>query len=276
MYHPSMANAVAEQEVRIAVEIVLSKMKVKGIAGINPFLSAIEPEVAHWSSVTRSLSSQLGGRLQELARDLACRRFGEDHVPPLVAGTGVTDTRGWEPDKRDTIVICRLDRAEVSRLATKLRIFAKGSEEQRIGTDPFKAEFALALHELAALPQEREPWKTFVDLYINDDGLGLCEMESGGMLDTSNAPSQTEKLIRAGLAYGKVDINLRWALAYDNSGEGKAVTQLRNFLAPEALLIGPDWWARLLPGGVSYERFLEIFGEEATKIDLVPPGLRSR
>jgi hypothetical protein len=159
---------------------------------------------------------------------------------------------------------------------------SKPGRFKRIGTAAFAAALNARIEELGRLPRAPEPWYVRVDLYVDDPGIGLAELESGGELDSSNVKGQPEKLVLAGLALARTDTPLHFCLAYANQGEGRSIRGgLRGYLAyasavppSSGLLVGSQWWERLLPPGLSFASFLEIFADVARELEIVPPEVR--
>lgn len=245
----------------------------------NLFLSAISPTLAVSSKLTRSLTSRLGGALAGAARDFAIGRFGEGLVPPIVySPTVVTRPIVAAGSGNDTVIYTQLAEPETRAAATRLLRGAGSSRDHRIGTDAFRHAFREELGALAALPRAAQPWSVRVDLLVNHPLVGAAELESGGELDTSNVKGQPEKLVLAGLATADADLPLHFCLAYANQGEGMPIKGgLPGYLAPagtanpsSGLLVGAAWWGRILPEDVAFDRFIELFGEVAEKLRIVP------
>ena len=121
------------------------------------------------------------------------------------------------------------------------------------------------------------PWAVQVDLAVLDPSIGFAELESGGMLDSSNAIGQSRKLVRAGLAYGEPSMSLHFCTAYANDGEGRPIKgSLRKYFLQEpdhsdGLLVGSTWWERIFPEGVNFADFLQIFHEVAVEYEIAGP-----
>ena len=249
----------------------------------NVFLEAISPPIAISSKLTRSLTSRLGKRFASIARDLAVLRYGAEKVPAVLysktveagaqVATGLVD---------DTLVVTAYDQIATRRAAIDLMRNAKTHADQRIGTPAFRDAFRVKIAELDSGALAAEAWAVRVDLFVNDPLIGLAELESGGELDSSNVKSQPEKLVLAGLALGDPDAPLHFCLAYANKGEGRPIRGgLPGYLAyagdntpSGGLLVGRQWWERLLPAGVSFDRFVELFAEVADELEILPPDVR--
>jgi hypothetical protein len=245
----------------------------------NPFLEAISPSVAAASKLTRSLTSRLGRRLAAIARELAVAKYGPGNVPSVMfSDTIVTRPAAPAALVDDTAIYTQLDENEVRNAAIRLLRWAGSELDQRIGTERFREKFIEEVTALRRQGRAAEPWFTRVDLYVDSAGIGLAELESGGELDSSNVKGQPEKLVLAALALGSADVPLHFCLAYANRGEGESIAgQLPKYFAPAGdlrgsggLLIGSQWWSRLLPVDVSFDRFLEIFREVAAGLHIVP------
>jgi hypothetical protein len=248
----------------------------------NVFLEAISPTIAAASKLTRSLTSRLGGRFAAIARSLAKARFGEAAVPRVLLSHSANPEAVTAAFGGDTTIYTQFDEGATRELAIRLVRQAGADVTRKIGTDPFRAAFRSSVRQLGAAPRTERPWSVRVDLYVDSDTIGLVELESGGELDTANVKGQPEKLVLAGLALGVEDVPLHFALAYANRGEGQPVAGgLPKYLARSGavrplsgLLVGSEWWLRILPEGVAFAQFLEVFREVAEELKLVPDDLR--
>ena len=241
----------------------------------NPFLEAISPEVARFSSLTRSLTSRLGGRLAGIARDLSVEKFGSNAVPSFIVREGLT----FEPDrfhKNDTYVWTDFNPDLLLKEAQHLITFAGQDNNKRIGSKLFGSQYEKSLQKLIVAPKV-EVWKLQVDLFVNEDELGFCELESGGELDTSNGPAQPTKLVKAGLASGSLRHGLHFCLAYSNRGQNLPIqSALTRYLqmseqsdTGDGLYVGQTWWEKVLPDGVTYNQFMKCFKQVVDKLDIV-------
>jgi hypothetical protein len=241
----------------------------------NPFLEAISPEVARFSSLTRSLTSRLGGRLAGIARDLSVQKFGSNSVPSFIVREGLS----FEPDKfhkNDTYVWTDFNPDLLLKEAQHLITFAGQGDNKRIGSTLFGSQYDKSLQKLIAAPKV-EVWKLQVDLFVDADTLGFCELESGGELDTSNGPAQPTKLVKAGLASGSLRHGLHFCLAYSNRGQNLPIqSALTRYLqmsdqsdTGDGLYVGQIWWEKVLPDGVTYNQFMKCFKQVVDKLDIV-------
>jgi len=243
----------------------------------NPFLEAISIEVSRHSSLTRSLTSRLGSSLAGMARDLAEYTHGTDLVPSHVVCEGLEFDLGSEVVHRvDTLVYTDFDEASLTREAQRLISYAKTSTANQIGSENFQGEYVKSLNKLKEADRS-DIWSLQVDLFVNQPGIGFCELESGGNLDTSNVMAQPVKLVKAGLASGSAEPGLHFCLAYANRGESKPVqSALTRFFrlsddseTGDGLYIGREWWELVLPEGFTYDQFMLSFKEIVDKLDIV-------
>jgi hypothetical protein len=140
----------------------------------------------------------------------------------------------------------------------------------------FESQYEKSLQKLIGAPKV-EVWKLQVDLFVDDDELGFCELESGGELDTSNGPAQPTKLVKAGLASGSLSHGLHFCLAYSNRGQNVPIqSALTRYLqmshesdTGDGLYVGQIWWEKVLPDGVTYNQFMKCFKQVVDKLDIV-------
>jgi ABC-type transport system substrate-binding protein len=110
-----------------------------------------------------------------------------------------------------------------------------------------------------------------VDLaFFDGTTWNIMELKAGGDLDSSNAPSNVEKLLTIYVDMGIENCKAYFATLYNKDGEGNtwtgAVKKHLNY--PSMFLIGAKFWERILPAGISYDEFTEIYREALEEIDL--------
>lgn len=241
----------------------------------NVFLTSVSPTLAVASKLTRRLTSRLGRKLARMARGLAKARFGASAVPSDVASSHLEVA--WSPNSSrsdDTFIHTDFDYDELTRLTLWLVDQAGGGA--RVGTPKFRAMFRNSQSRLIKGKRAAEAWSVQVDLAVLHPSVGLAELESGGNLDSSNAIGQSRKLIRAGLALGDSNLPLHFCTAYANRGEGRRIQgSLGKYFEqgsdqPDGLLVGSEWWERILPERLSFDDFLAIFHEVAVAYEIIP------
>ncbi|MBE6957197.1 MAG: TdeIII family type II restriction endonuclease [Ruminococcaceae bacterium] len=98
----------------------------------------------------------------------------------------------------------------------------------------------------------------------------VLELKAGGDLDSSNAPSNVEKLLTIYVDMGIENCKAYFAALYNKDGEGNtwkgAVKKHMAF--PEMFLIGKGFWAKILPAEISFDEFVAIYKEALEQIDL--------
>lgn len=275
----SQATEEARSAVRGIVERALADLhgmwEGAAAAEHNVFLLAISPQLAVGSKLSRQLTSRLGVKLARMARAVAKLRYGPDRVPSYLGAEGV-DVPAVDMQTDDTLVYSTFDRDDV--VERTLALVTRAKSVSKVGTDAWRELYEQALEELRAGPRANSPWYVQVDLAVLDDNVGFAELESGGMLDSSNAIGQSRKLIQAGLAYGDPGMPLHFCTAYNNAGEGNPIKgSLRAYFEQEpdhkdGLLTGSKWWNRILPDGLTFHEFLEIFHEVAEAYEIAGPS----
>ena len=110
-----------------------------------------------------------------------------------------------------------------------------------------------------------------VDLAFYDgEYWNILELKAGGDLDSSNAPSNIEKLLSIYTGVNIENAKVYFATLYNKDGEGNTWTGAvkKHMAYPEMFLIGKNLWDKILPQGISYERFTELYKIALEEIDL--------
>lgn len=106
--------------------------------------------------------------------------------------------------------------------------------------------------------------------FFDGENWNVLELKAGGDLDSSNAPSNVEKLLTIYVDMGIENCKAYFGTLYNKDGEGNtwkgAVKKHMAF--PEMFLIGKTFWTKILPDGISFEDFEQIYKEALEEIDL--------
>ena len=210
----------------------------------NPFIAALGPEVQYYSALVRSLDSSLGDMLEGLAISIAQLSY---EVSREVVGflsekqTGKI-ARLLEEYKR------RVKRPEVSDYAL---LIDKGRDSVR-----------KVRHDS--------------DYYLKDEETGrhyLIELKIGGDLDNKKARAEKEALLEQYAILVNTlgtpeKVSVRFATAYNRFGEGAPWEQgrVKQYFAPEELLIGKDFWDFVCKSKSGYEIVLDEYKAHARLI----------
>ena len=110
-----------------------------------------------------------------------------------------------------------------------------------------------------------------VDLAFFDGEMwNIMELKAGGDLDSSNAPSNVEKLLTIYVDMGIENCNAYFATLYNKDGEGNVWkgSVKKHLHYPSMFLIGADFWNRILPDSITFTDFEEIYREALEEINL--------
>ncbi len=110
-----------------------------------------------------------------------------------------------------------------------------------------------------------------VDLaFFDGRDWNILELKAGGDLDSSNAPSNVEKLLTIYVDMGVENCKAYFATLYNKDGEGLPWTGSvkKHLNYPSMFLIGANFWNRILPDGLSFSDFTAIYKEALEDIDL--------
>lgn len=107
-------------------------------------------------------------------------------------------------------------------------------------------------------------------LFFDGKNWNICELKAGGDLDSSNAPSNVEKLLNIYVDMAIPNCKAYFATLYHKDGEGKNWTGAvkKHMHYPSMFLIGAIFWNKILPNGVNFDDFTEIYAEALDEINL--------
>ena len=148
---------------------------------------------------------------------------------------------------------------------------AKGRGKNRIESSVTHDRCKNILLPLSTKYKSNQIFTKPVDLaFFDGTNWNIMELKAGGDLDSSNAPSNVEKLLTIYVDMGIENCNAYFATLYNKDGEGKtwtgAVKKHLNY--PSMFLIGEKFWERILPNNISFIDFTKIYREALEEIDL--------
>ena len=221
-----------------------------------------------------SFESKSGNTIETVAKRIAVLRYGEENVPKIVnprhipcnidpsTVTGqivVTDVDSANADLRGEIA------------AFRQRNMAHGSGKNRVESGTTQYTIHTYLNPLAQKYKTDEIHTKPVDLaFFDGDNWNIMEIKAGGDLDSSNAPSNVEKLLNLYVDMGIDNCLAYFATLYNKDGEGnqwKGIVKAHlNY--PSMFLIGSQFWNRILPEDIDFSDFVSIYQEALMEIDL--------
>ena len=239
----------------------------------NFLLSQMDERITASMVFVSSFESKSGFAIETCAKRIARLKFGEKNVPAIVNPRGlkhsisvptsgqivVTDVDTHNGDLRGQIAAFRANNE------------ASGKGKNRVDSGVTQASIREKLFPLAEKYRATSIYTKPVDLaFFDGDRWNIMELKAGGDLDSSNAPSNVEKLLTIYVDMGIEDCNTYFATLYNKDGEGKTWTGAvkKHLHYPSMFLIGAAFWNKILPDGLTFGDFSEIYRSALMEIDL--------
>ena len=242
----------------------------------NFLLSQFDPDVLFYTVFTSSFESKSGNVLENCAKAIARLRYGPDSVPAVIQGLGSTeeDVRRYSASSTDQqIILTRKKIGEINHNAgAVLSLHRKSGRGKNQATTTginqtiLREEITNVVYEDSD-KLEKKP----VDLFIRVSNMeSLCvEIKLGGGLDSSNAPAQLAKFLTTCVIAGSPKIEGYFATVYNKDGEGKRFSgAVRSYLADDMILAGSEFWAKILPGEISFEQFVALYHQSLKSVGM--------
>ena len=240
----------------------------------NFLLSQMDEKITASMVFVSSFESKSGFAIETCAKRIARLTFGEENVPAIVNPRNlkhhidplsvfgqivITDVDTHSGDLRGEIASFRANNEAIGK--------GRSREESKVTHSTCKT----TLLPLSAKYKSNHIYTKPVDLaFFDGTNWNIMEIKAGGDLDSSNAPSNVEKLLTIYVDMGIENCKAYFATLYNKDGEGNtwtgAVKKHLNY--PSMFLIGKKFWNRILPVGITYEKFTEIYREALEEIDL--------
>lgn len=242
---------------------------------INNFLlSQMDEKITASMVFVSSFESKSGFVMETCAKRIARLTFGEDNVPTIVNPRNLSHNIDAN-SVQGQIVVTDVDthngdlRGEIA--AFRANNEAKGRGKARTESSVTHQACRASLLPLSEKYQSSEIYTKPVDLAFYDGcNWNIMELKAGGDLDSSNAPSNVEKLLTIYVDMGIENCRAYFATLYNKNGEGNtwtgAVKKHLNY--PTMFLIGKNFWECILPDQITFKEFTELYHDSLEEINL--------
>lgn len=240
----------------------------------NFLLSQMDENITASMVFVSSFESKSGFAIETCAKRIARLKFGNENVPAIVNPRNLP--HNFDPSKiSGQIVVTDVDthngnlRGEIS--AFRANNEAKGAGKNRIESRVTQESIKEYLLPLSKKYHTESIYSKPVDLaFFDGNEWNIMELKAGGDLDSSNAPSNVEKLLTIYVDMGIENCKAYFATLYNKDGEGNTWKgAVKKHLAfPEMFLIGKNLWNKILPNNISFEEFEAIYKEALEEIGL--------
>lgn len=240
----------------------------------NFLLSQMDERITASMVFVSSFESKSGFAIETCAKRIAQLRFGEENVPSIVNPRNLKhdiDPKGVSGQ----IVVTDVNtndgnlRGEIASFRANNE--AKGAGKNRIESGVNHSSIEKELLPLSKKYKSNEIYSKPVDLaYYDGVNWNIMELKAGGDLDSSNAPSNVEKLLTIYVDMGVNNCKAYFATLYNKDGEGNTWkgTVKKHLHYPSMFLIGAKFWEQILPSGITFDEFSQIYKDALEEIDL--------
>lgn len=240
----------------------------------NFLLSQMDENITASMVFVSSFESKSGFAIETCAKRIARLKFGEENVPSIVNPRKLAHNFD-ETKVSGQIVVTDVDthngnlRGEISAFRANNEAIGRGKSrvESRVTQNSIKEN----LLPLSEKYRTNSIYSKPVDLaFFDGDNWNIMELKAGGDLDSSNAPSNVEKLLTIYVDMGVENCKAYFATLYNKDGEGNTWKgSVKKHLAyPEMFLISKNLWTKILPESISFEEFEDIYKEALEEIGL--------
>ena len=240
----------------------------------NFLLSQMDKRIMANMVFVSSFESKSGFAIEACAKRIARLKFGETNVPTIVNPRNLQ--HNINPNSiTGQIVVTDVDttngnlRGEIASFRANNEAYGKG--KNRIESRVTQKTIREVLFPLSSKYRTDKIYTKPVDLaFFDGDRWNIAELKAGGDLDSSNAPSNVEKLLTIYVDMGILDCNTYFVALYNKNGEGNTWTGSvkKHLNYPSMFLIGSDFWNRILPNNIDFQTFEQIYHDALVELDL--------
>ena len=240
----------------------------------NFLLSQMDERITASMVFVSSFESKSGFAIETCAKRIARLTFGDENVPAIVNPRNLKHNYDASSISGQ-IVVTDVEthngalRGEIARFRASNE--AQGRGRTRVESGVTQGSCKRELLPLSTKYKCNQIYDKPVDLAFFDGvNWNIMELKAGGDLDSSNAPSNVEKLLTIYVDMGVENCNAYFATLYNKDGEGNTWTGAikKHLNYPTMFLIGSQFWDRILPEDITYDDFTEIYREALEEIDL--------
>lgn len=240
----------------------------------NFLLSQLDETMTANMVFVSSFESKSGFAIEECAKRIAMMRFGAENVPRVVNPHNIPNN--IDPNKVKGQVVVTNVNTDSGDLRGEIASFRANNMASGAGRAKKESGVCQATIKATLLPLSKK-YKTDtvhtkpVDLaFFDGTDWNILELKAGGDLDSSNAPSNVEKLLTIYTAMGVENAKVYFGTLYNKDGEGNTWkgAAKKHLRYPEMFLIGKNFWEKILPEGISFETFTKLYKEALAEIDL--------
>ena len=239
----------------------------------NFLLNQLDENVIANMVFVSSFESKCGNAIEKCAKRIARLKFGNENVPTIVNPLGLKHNID-EKSINGQIIISNIN-MDNGELKGKISAFrasnvATGRGKKRIESGVNQNSIKQFL-DIANEYQDTKIHIKPVDLaFFDGKDWILMELKAGGNLDSSNAPSNVEKLLTIYTGLHIPNAKIYFSALYNKDGEGNtwSGTAKKHMAFPEMFLIGKDFWNMILPNNILFNEFEGIYKEALTEIEL--------
>ena len=239
----------------------------------NFLLSQMDENITASMVFVSSFESKSGFAIETCAKRIARLKFGEENVPAIVNPRNLE--HNIPTPVNGQIIVTDVD-THNGNLRGKISAFrannvASGRGKNRLESGVTQKSIKENLLPLATEFKTKAIYTKPVDLaFFDGENWNVLELKAGGDLDSSNAPSNVEKLLTIYVDMGIENCKAYFGTLYNKDGEGNTwkCAVKKHMAFPEMFLIGKTFWSKILPDGISFEDFEQIYKEALEEIDL--------
>ncbi len=240
----------------------------------NFLLSQLDKNITANMVFVSSFESKSGFAIEACAKRIASIKFGSSNVPSIVNPRNIK--HDIDPEKVNGQIIVTdidTDSGDLRGIITSFRAnrvaSGKGKLRSESGVTQESIKQLLTMTQDYKVPGQYHTKPVDLAFFDGKDWVVL-ELKAGGDLDSSNAPSNVEKLLTIYIGMNILNCKAYFATLYNKNGEGNTWTGAvkKHMAFPEMFLIGREFWNTILPDGITYERFTELYKMALEELDL--------
>ena len=275
-FEKNLNNFIKDQLIEMKKNVKKHYKKNQGKRENNNFLLFNDENAKRYMGMGRSIDSQLGTRLENIAFFLAREKYSFKCVPNIVnliiKNKELTVQTLSYPIKNGFSQYIYMGEQDLCNLLPK-KIKDKECEicEYEFNLDA-NLDIDAAFNKMTNTNNKTKT-RIPVDLLffqLKTDkknkkqteivSVNAYEIKAGGVLDTKNAEANAREVNNLNSLLSFVEkCNCKFATCYDGNGNGEPVDSLLSNLSRDKIVIAKEFWSEILPDYFDYNSFIETY-----------------
>lgn len=240
----------------------------------NFLLNNFDSNVIAYMVFVSSFESKSWNAIQECARKIAILKYWHENVPNIINPNNlVVNKEDFKRKFKEQVLVTNIDIENKDLQAEIQRFLSENSAEWKWKNRKEASITQIKLSEVKKIAEKfktNQIYKKPVDLAFYDGKYwNFMEIKAWWDLDSSNAPGNAKKMLTIYAWFNFTNTRMYFSTIYNKSWEKSNWSGIiKKYLYEDVLLIGSNFWEKILPDWVDFNNFTKIYKDTLDEIKL--------